>query len=87
MDERYDEQKIRCPRIGGEVIFKYCRTSGEPFCHIIINCWATRMDIGSFLAENYSPEVIQKSLKPSPQSGRLARILSASKSKDEGSSQ
>jgi len=82
MDEKYDNQTIRCPRIGGEVIFKYCRTSGEPFCRIIINCWATRIDIGSFLAENYSPEIIQKSLKPSPKTSRLARILSAAESKN-----
>jgi hypothetical protein len=76
MDEKYDQEKIRCPRIGGEVIFKYCRTCGDPFCHIIINCWAPRIDIGSFLAENYTPEQIQKCLSTRG-SGRLSRILSA----------
>lgn len=83
MDEKYDKETIRCPRIGGEVVFKYCRTSGDPFCRVIISCWAPRMDIGAFLAENYTPEDIQKGLKRPSDGGKLSRLIgTASKSND-----
>ncbi len=79
MDESHDEETIRCLRIGGDVVFKYCRTCGDPFCKIIINCWAPRMDIGQFLADNYTPEEIHKALNPEPGSGRLGKIISSIK--------
>ena len=74
----HDDKPIRCLRIGGDVVFKYCRTSGEPFCRIIINCWAPKMDIGQFLADNYTPEQIQKALAPPPK-GKIQRMLELAK--------
>ena len=56
-------REIRCPRLGGDANFKYCRTCDEPFCSRIITCWAQKLDIGSFLAENYPPEQIQQGLE------------------------
>jgi hypothetical protein len=65
--EDHDDQVTRCPRLGDFVPFKYCRTSGSPFCWVIINCWAARVDIGQFLADNYTPEVIHQGLtRPEP---------------------
>lgn len=75
--EQYDERTIRCPRIGDFVPFKYCRTSGNPFCHVIVKCWAVKLDIGGFLAENYEPEVIHKGLER-PSGGRLGKMLDVS---------
>jgi len=72
--DQYDSLELRCLKLGGEVPFKYCRTTGEPFCARIIVCWAERMDIGTFLAQNFSPEQIQSGLeKKSP--GRLEQIF------------
>ncbi len=74
--EQYDLGEIRCLKLGGEVPFKYCRGCGEPFCGRIITCWATRIDIGAFLAENFSPEQIYSCLgKKAP--GRLEQIFKA----------
>ncbi len=77
----YDDKPIRCPRIGGDVIFKYCRTSGQPFCRTIIACWAVKIDIGQFLADNYTPELIQQGLAR-PEKGRIQTMIElAQKSK------
>ena len=74
--EQYDSWEIRCLKLGGEVPFKYCRTTGEPFCSRIIFCWAERIDIGTFLAENFSPEQIHSCLEKK-QPGRLEQIFKA----------
>ena len=72
--EQYDEEQIRCPKIGDIVPFKFCRTSGSPFCWMVIPCWAVRIDIGQFLADNYSPETIAQGIEQ-PQGGRLGGIM------------
>lgn len=74
----YDDKQIRCLRIGGDVVFKYCRTSGEPFCRVIIQCWAPRIDIGQFLADNYTPEQIKKGLAR-PEKGKIQSMLELTK--------
>jgi hypothetical protein len=71
-----DSQEIRCPKLGGEVHFKYCRTCGSPFCPRIVLCWAVKTDIGGFLAGNYTPEQIHTGMEmQSP--GKLDQILTA----------
>ena len=61
--DKHDHKEIRCPRLGGDVIFKFCRTCDPPFCHRIIVCWAQTLDIGTFLASNYTPAEIRQGLE------------------------
>jgi len=72
--DQHDEATIRCPRLGDFVPFKFCRTSGAPFCWIIIKCWAPKLDIGQFLADNYQPQVIHKGLKR-PEGGKIGKMV------------
>jgi hypothetical protein len=66
MIEEYDEKIIRCPRIGGDVNFLFCRTENNLFpCRWIVGCWQTRIDIRKFLDEHYSEEERKKSLTSS----------------------
>jgi hypothetical protein len=38
--EKYDHLELRCPRLGGEVKFSYCRKEGGDLpCLRIITCW------------------------------------------------
>jgi len=74
--ERYDHETTRCPKLGDFVPFKYCRTCGHPFCWTVIECWAPKIDIGQFLADNYEPETIHQGLKR-PEGGRVEAMLSA----------
>jgi hypothetical protein len=72
--EVHDPLTLRCPRVGGTVTFEYCRKAGAPFCRSIIACWAVRLDIGQYLADHYTAEEIQASLR-SPIQTKVQRIV------------
>jgi len=75
MIEEYDAFILRCPQLGGEVPFQYCRTVNEDLpCRKIIICWEFRIEIGKFLNENYSIDEIQRALAP-PSKTRIETIL------------
>ena len=75
MIEEHDELIIRCPLLGGEVPFRYCRTVNEELpCRKIIICWEFRIEIGNFLGENYSLDQIQCALAP-PTKTRIETII------------
>jgi hypothetical protein len=88
MIEEHDALIIRCPMLGGEVPFHYCRTMNEELpCRKIIICWEFRIEIGKFLNENYSIGQIQQAFAP-PTKTRLETILDliekAKQTKEEG---
>ena len=88
MIEEYDALIIRCPQLGGEVPFSYCRTLNEDLpCRRIVVCWEFRIEIGKFLGGHYSIDQIERALAP-PTKTRLDTILEliekAKKSKEEG---
>lgn len=75
MIEENDSLIIRCPQLGGEVPFKYCRTLNDNLpCRKIIICWEFRIEIGKFLNEHYSFEQIQSAFAV-PTKTRLDTIL------------
>jgi hypothetical protein len=75
MIEARDALTIRCPQLGGEVPFHYCRTVNEDLpCRRIIVCWEFRIEISKFLNENYSVEQIERALAP-PTKTRIETIL------------
>jgi len=87
MIEEYDSLIIRCPMLGGEAPFHYCRNVNQDLpCRKIIVCWEFRVEIAKFLNEHYSFEQIQIALAP-PTKTRLDTILEliekAKKIKDE----
>jgi hypothetical protein len=88
MIEEKDALIIRCPQLGGEVPFSYCRTVNEDLpCRRIIICWEFRFEIAKFLSEHYSIDQIQSALEP-PSKTRIETILEliekAKKIKEEG---
>jgi hypothetical protein len=88
MIEEKDALIIRCPQLGGEVPFSYCRTVNEDLpCRRIIICWEFRFEIAKFLNEHYSIDQIQSALAP-PSKTRIETILEliekAKKIKEEG---
>lgn len=75
MIEENDALIIRCPSLGGEVPFQYCRTVNEDLpCRRIIICWEFRIEIGKFLNEHYSIDEIQRALAP-PARTRVETLL------------
>ena len=49
-DVTYDHLEIRCPRLGGQVTFAYCRREGGALpCQRSIICWQSRFPVAAFL--------------------------------------
>jgi len=63
--EQHDEKTIRCPRVGGEVTFRFCRFENNMLpCRFIVGCWQGQMDIEAFLDEHYSEEELNRIFAP-----------------------
>jgi hypothetical protein len=63
--DRYDTYTRRCPKLGHEVAFSYCRQpGGDVPCKSIFDCWWERFDIEEFIHLHYSQEVIAKIMEP-----------------------
>jgi hypothetical protein len=68
----------RCPKLGGEVPFKYCRTVKDGlFCERIILCWETMCDIVGFLQKHFDKETMAKCFQSS--GGRIDILTKALK--------
>jgi len=75
MLEEHDGLIIRCPPLGGEVPFRYCRTVNEDLpCRRIILCWEFRIEISKFLSKHYSIDQIQHALSQ-PTKSRVETII------------
>jgi hypothetical protein len=49
---RNDDLEIRCPQLGHELKFSYCRReAGDLPCHRIIKCWQPFFPVESYLRE------------------------------------
>ena len=49
---QYDHLEIRCPRLGHELKFSYCRReAGDLPCHRTIKCWQPFFPVEAYLRE------------------------------------
>ena len=57
LNEHDQDVLPRCPRLGHELTFGYCRqeSRGKP-CRLILDCWWERFDVRSFLQSNLPEE-------------------------------
>ena len=68
MINQFDTLLQRCPMLGHEVNFSYCREPGQEVpCRKIFDCWFEKMDIQSFVAKHYSDEIQRAILQPPKQ--------------------
>jgi hypothetical protein len=48
--KKYDHFEMRCPRLGGEVTFSYCRREGGDIpCLRVITCWHPFFPVEQYL--------------------------------------
>jgi len=74
--ECYDHLTIRCPSLGGEVPFSYCRKQGKGNpCPKLPGCWMNLLDIETYIKDSFTPEEITVFFLQSP-SGRMDKFLS-----------
>jgi hypothetical protein len=56
-----DDLERRCPRLGGDVNFGYCRQCGDDAapCFKILDCWWERFDVVAHLRETLPPDAFE----------------------------
>lgn len=61
----YDQIERRCPRLGSEVSFHFCRTSedGRP-CFKVLDCWWESFDVAAYFKARLSPEAFDRLSHP-----------------------
>jgi len=79
--KEHNDRIIRCPKLGDEVNFKYCRVVNNQLpCGWIVGCWRMRMDINHFLASHYSMEQLDQIFAPpKPKIQTLLELIEQSK--------
>ena len=61
-----DSRKRRCPRLGHEVPFRYCRMQeADRLCPQVLNCWWECFAVEDFLRSCYPQEDVDALLHPS----------------------
>ena len=71
----FDSLMIRCPRLGGEVTFAYCRREqGNLPCGRTLICWQQRFPVDEYLRGIMSEEDMERCFGSPPKS-KLSQIL------------
>lgn len=78
---QYDNLSQRCPVLGHEVPFSYCRKPAQDVpCRKIFDCWWEKIDIKKYVSDNFTDEVQQNILKPpKPKIMSLLEIIEQAK--------
>ncbi|MCP4688890.1 MAG: hypothetical protein GY859_12625 [Desulfobacterales bacterium] len=85
MDKSKDHFERRCPRLGGDVSFKYCRTVGndELPCWKTADCWWERFDVMTYLRENVAEDDLEALLekRPKPKVLNILELIEQAKNR------
>ena len=76
-----DPERIerRCPRLGGDVAFGYCKVCGEEKmpCFKVFDCWWERFDVVAHMQACLSPEAFNalSASRPQPKVTSLVDLI------------
>ncbi|MFC1533958.1 hypothetical protein ACFL7M_11405 [Thermodesulfobacteriota bacterium] len=86
MIEQYDDKTIRCPRIGGDVNFMFCRSENNMLpCRFLVGCWQRRLNVKEFLDEHYAKEDLARVfVPPKPKIESLMEMINEVKKGEKG---
>jgi len=63
--QAHDDRKRRCPMLGHEVPFSYCRAPAAQLpCRMVFDCWWETFDVEGFIRRHFSERDIQAILAP-----------------------
>jgi hypothetical protein len=72
----FDKIEIRCPQLGGEVNFGYCRTVAQGLpCSRALVCFELKFPVAAYFERVLKPETYDRVFN-TPQPGRLEKFLS-----------
>jgi hypothetical protein len=80
--DHYGSLQIRCPRLGGEVTFAYCRVEGGDIpCMRIVACWHSCLPVLVYLEEILTPAQAERfcELRPRDKVVTLIDLIEAAK--------
>jgi len=79
-----DDIAIRCPRLGHQINFSYCRheNSGTP-CFKTLDCWYNYFDVHSYLKDKLTKEEFRKAFleKGKPKMSSLFDLIEQAKAR------
>jgi hypothetical protein len=59
-----DDNQIRCPRLGHQISFSYCRSENQGLpCFKTLDCWHAIFEVEVFLQMELTPEVFNNTFK------------------------
>lgn len=72
-----DVQERRCPRLGGNVTFGYCRSCGEgnSVCPGVIDCWWESFDVVEYFRARSGKEELSLLGSPKPPKNKVVSLL------------
>ncbi len=77
-----EQLTTRCPRLGQQIAFSYCRTenNGLP-CSKALDCWHTRFPVEDLLRKELSPEEWKQAFEspPKPKVHSLLELIEKAK--------
>ena len=61
----HDGRRRRCPMLGHDVPFAYCRAPGSEIpCRRVFDCWWETFEVEAFIRVHYSEDDVAKILAP-----------------------
>jgi len=77
-----DDYQIRCPRLGHQIYFSYCRqeNQGQP-CFKTLDCWHTHFDVQEYLKGELTTEAYEQAFsgKVKPKMLSLLELIEQAK--------
>lgn len=76
MDTSQDHRCRRCPRLGHEVAFAYCRCMPEGrACPRVLDCWWEIFDVQGYLRANLPGEEFQTLVEKRPPKPKVISLI------------
>ena len=76
-----DARTRRCPMLGHDVAFRYCRAPAAPLpCRRVLDCWWETFDVESFIRAHFTAEQMAAILAPpKPKMTTLVELIQKAK--------
>jgi len=87
-NSKYDHLEIRCPRLGGEVTFSYCRVEGGNLpCPRILICWHPYFPVEAYLRKHLTQTQWDRLFNQPPKDkmATLVELIAAAKKRKDDS--
>jgi len=84
-----DGYMIRCPRLGHQISFTYCRSENRGLpCFKTLDCWFDHFQVEEFLRKELTPEEWEKVFlkPPKPKLLSLVELIEEAKKRNKGAS-